>query len=575
MASSLEPTTNVPILLAEGFFLLSFWKPIIPLIILGGWAWIISTVYDKHAARFFLPRERWNLVHLCFGAVALAAAFFLPLVGEVAFWVAVPVMVLVLIIDLVVYAMVANRDDRVPAEFRISLDIAKRLAARKESKKAGKAAAAVKLGIRSPDKSLVAPPEAETPEYEVRTAAEGVYLKAMENRASQVDLVPAGKDNAYQARMLVDGVAVNGDAFPGPAAVKVMDFWKSAAKLDLADRRKKLQAEVTVEQGSNKRKVRITSVGVQGGMRLTMLFDPDTAVKRAASEIGLLDQQLAEVKKLVDTVGGVVLIAAPPDGGRTTLFYSVLALHDAYTQNVATVELDQQLQLDGVRHQVFDPTVEGTDYATTVRSMLRRDPNVLGVAEMPDAKTAEEAARVDAERTRLYLCVRADNAMQALEGYVKAVGDPAKAAKTLRGVIAGRLLRKLCTNCRVSSPPSADMLTKMGVPEGKVQALFKKGGQVLIKNKPEVCPVCSGVGYLGQEGIFEVYTIGEEERAMIAANNLAGVKAAWRKQATPTIQQAAFAKAIRGTTSVEEVMRVTAPPAPAQTQPAPAAAAKA
>ncbi|MFT3684197.1 MAG: hypothetical protein QM783_04595 [Phycisphaerales bacterium] len=162
--------------------------------------------------------------------------------------------------------------------------------------------------------------------------------------------------------------------------------------------------------------------------------------------------------------------------------------------------------------------------------------------------------------------------MEALGGWIKAVGDASLATKHLQGVVAGRLLRKLCVNCRVPYAASPDMLKKLGVPDGKQVQLFKKGGQVLIKNKPEVCPVCAGGGYVGQTGIFEVFTLGDEERALAAENNLVGVRALLKKRQLPSIQQAAIRKAVEGVTSVEEVMRVTAPPTPPAPPAAPAKA---
>ena len=130
----------------------------------------------------------------------------------------------------------------------------------------------------------------------------------------------------------------------------------------------------------------------------------------------------------------------------------------------------------------------------------------------------------------------------------------------LHGVVAQRMVRKLCTNCRVAYPPTPEMLKKLGLPEGKIQQLFKKGGQVLIKNKPEVCPVCKGSGYVGQEGIFEVFFLDKEERDLISTGNLQGLRAAFRKRSLPVLQHAAIRKAVDGVTSVEEVLRVTADP---------------
>ncbi|HYD01626.1 MAG TPA: ATPase, T2SS/T4P/T4SS family [Phycisphaerales bacterium] len=560
--------------LADAYVLVSFWKPALLLATLCGWGWLVSNVYDKHAARFFLPREQWNIFHLCMGLLAVAVAVMMPVWGELSFWIGWATMIVILVADLVTYAVVANKDERVPEAFRINASIFGKMGEKKDEKpKDDKKVVKVRLAIKGADGKAVPAPIAETPEAELRAASEEVYIRAVESRASQVEIGPMGQQ--YGATMLVDGLPVKGSVWEPAAAVRIMDFWKSAAKLDLADRRKKLSGMIDVEQGQTKRKVKVTSQGVQGGMRVSMLFDPEGSVRRAADALGLLPEQYEELRKLTADTSGLVLVATPPDGGRTTLFYSVLSMHDAYTHTVQTVELEPQLTLEGAKHQAFDPSIEGSDFATLVRSMLRRDPNVLGVSDIPDAATAKNVAMADFARTRVYVAVRANSAMEALEGWTKAVGDSAQATRHLRGVVAGRLLRKLCINCRVPYAASPAMLKTLGVPEGKQVQLFKKGGQVLIKNKPEVCPVCSGGGYIGQDGVFEVFSFGDEERSLAAEGNIAGVKASMKKRQLPSLQQAAIRKALEGSTSVEEVMRVTAPPGSqptATSAPAPAKA---
>lgn len=579
------------VLASEPMVLVSYWKPIIPLLIFGVWAWIISTVYDKHAARFFLPRERWNAIHLTCGVAALAAAYLMPMTGIVSFFAGIGAMILILFGDLVAYAMSANKDERVPEQFRIGVNVFRNMAEKREEKKKAKAQGTVKLTIKGPNEKgqptvLVAAPEGETPEYALRVAAEDLYLKAMVMRASQIDIAPTGKDQAYAVSMLVDGVRVPGETMPAQNALRLIDFWKSCARLDVNDRRRKLTADIVVEQAAGKKKVRVSSVGVTGGMRLTMLFDPDTSVVRKPDTLGFLESQAAEIKELINQTvpkgpddkptRGVVVLGGQPDGGRTTTLIGILQMHDAYTQSVQTVEMEIQGQIEGVRHTAFDAQQEGADFSTTVRSMLRRDPDVLGVAEMPDAATAQVIAKGDHDRTRVYIGLRADTAMEAIEKFAAAVGEPALAAKALRGVVVGKLVRKLCTNCKVGYPPSPDMLKKMGVTE-RVAQLFKKGGQVLIKNKPDTCPVCGGVGYVGQEGVFEVFMLDDEAREAVAQNNMPAVKAALKKRGLPTLQQAAVQKAVKGITSVEEMQRVFAArpsgsPAPAPSNPPPAAA---
>lgn len=545
-----------PHLLADGLVLVSWWKPLILLVPFIGWAWIISRIYDKHAMRFFLPRTVWNLIHMIVGAVAMLVAVVLPVQNEFAIWVALGIVILLFAADLVAYAVVANRDDRVPEDFHIRFDIIKKLAEQRADRKAVKTQGKVELVIKGPDKQPVKPPDAESPEFEVRVAAEQAILRALTVRASEMELAPAGKDGSYGTTYLIDGVRQGGDAIPGPLAVKVIDYWKAAGKLDVNDRRRRLVAEVSFERGTDRHKVKMTTSGTQGGMRLTFLIDPEKQVGRKADDLGLMDNQMAELKAMVDECQGNVLVAAPPDNGLTTTLYSVIKMHDAYTTNVQTVEMEPQDSLEGVRQNRYEAK-EGSEYSTLVRSILRRDPKVVGVAETPDDNTVKEVARGDHERTRVYLGMRQDGAMAALQAYCKAVGDLDMASKAVRGVIAERLVRKLCINCRQPYAPAPDMLKKLSLPADKVKQLFKKGGQVLIRNKPEVCPVCNGIGYIGQEGAFEIYRFGLSERTLIKQGNLAGLKAELRKKQLPSIQQAALKKAVDGLTSVEEVLRVT------------------
>jgi type II secretory ATPase GspE/PulE/Tfp pilus assembly ATPase PilB-like protein len=463
---------------ASGLFLVSFWKPIILLIPFVGWAYVVSRVYDKHASRFHLNRTVWNAIHLTVGLVAFLAALLMPIKSEAAFWVGLGVFVVVLAVDLVAYAMVANRDDRVPEEFHIKFDqFFKKMAEARETKAAAKRQGKVELVIRGMDKKELTAPDAETPEFELRVAAEAMVLKGLGLRAAQADIGPTGRDSAYQVSYLVDGVRQAGDTLPAASAIKIVDFWKGAAHLDLTDRRRKLTGELNVEHGSERAKLRVTTMGSAGGVRMSMVFDPEKAVRRKYEALGLLDNQLAELKAIVEDGQGVVLLAAPADMGRTTTFYSVMRMHDAYTTNVQSVEMDPQDALEGVRQNQYEQSGEGPEYSTYLRSIVRRDPQVVGVAEMPDENTAKEIVRADLERTRIYLSLRTDNTITAIQAWIKAVGDPDAAAKVLHGVVAQKLLRKLCINCRVAYQPSPDMVKKLGVKPEQAKQLFKKAGR--------------------------------------------------------------------------------------------------
>ncbi len=548
----------------EALFLVSWWKPFLVLIPLLGWAWLISTVYDKDAARWYFKRRQWNLAHLCAGALAVGVALFAP-----TFWIGWPAMLVILGADLGIYLLLRNKDDRVPEAHRWTLDF-EEMRKRKEQRKAATLQRQVTLSFRGPA-GLVQAPARETPEYEIRVAAEKVIIDALDARASRVDVGPSPDGSSYMVLFTVDGVRQTGEAMTPQTAVSVIDFFKVAGGLDVSDRRRRLKADIAVEQGNARRKLRIATSGSTGGLRLSVVLDPESQVRLTVGELGLLEGQKKELDAIIQERQGAVLVCAPPQNGRTATLYALIRAHDAYTSNVQTLETEPQDQIEGVRHNLFDPAKDGSEYSTTLRSILRRDPDVVAVAELPDPSTAVEVSKADHERTRTYVGLRAENALVAVQTFVKAVGDPKAAADALRGVIAVRLVRKLCLNCRVEYPAPPELLKKLGVPADKPQRLFKKGGQVLIKSKPEICPVCKGSGYFGQEGAFEVFKLGPEEQKLIASSDLAGLRSALRRKRLPSIQEAAVLKAMQGTTSVEEVARVTATAAPAPApQPKPA-----
>lgn len=546
--------TIEPILGAEGVSLANWWAPVLMVLIFIGWAWVASAVYDKDAARYLLPRRGWNAVHLAAGVVALLLIVALPLPG----FITISAAAAVLGADLVAYFMFRNKSERVPAKDKWTLDWQKIKQAR-EAKKKGKAASTVGLIFKGPKGELPVPERA-TPEYDLRVAAEELFQKMVDQRGTQLDGAPV-RDGSYIFGTLVDGVRLKLEQMPAPRALAIVDLFKAAAGLDVADKRRKQIGDFKLGPPgpSGLFPARLTTQGGAAGVQMSLLLDPEGQVKRTIEGLGLLENQLEDLKAMLEERKGVVLLAAPPDSGRTSTLYAILRAHDAYTCNVQTIEIDQQAALEGVRQNKFDARAEGAEYSTTVRSILRRDPDIVAVAEMPDdGATAKEVARADHERTRVYFSFPCDGALGAIQMYVKAVGDQAQAAKSLHGVIAHRLLRRLCQNCRVPFQPPPDMIKKLGLPADTKQ-MFRKSGQLMVRDKPQTCVMCNGSGFFGQVGVFEVHPLGAPERDMIAANDLTGLRATFRSKRQQGLQAAALQLAIRGDTSVEELVRLTQP----------------
>lgn len=569
MTSGLLPTLMFKPTLAEAATLVSWWKPLLLVAPMVPWGMICSKQFDKYMAMFHLSREKWNLINLIWGTSAFFIALLLPINAWWGIFVSFLLLCGLLAANIFVCLNAINKDDRVPKgkELKLFDNTAAKAAAAKKS--AAKNMATSELVLRMPDKQVVAVPAKDSPDFPIRTAAESLYVKAIAQRATQVDLVPgpaiAGQPG-YVTTYFVDSVKHQGDSIPAAEAVKIIDVWKTAAKLDINDRRKRLVGDCRVEKGTENRPVRVVTMGTTAGQRVTLLIDPEKQVTRKFPDLGLTEPQVTELDALIADGKGVVLLAAPPDQGRTTTLYSIIRKHDAYTSNVQTVEMEIQASLEGARQNKFEAgQADGPEYSTMVRSILRRDPDVVAVAELPDAATAKEIAKADQERTRIYLSISSDNALAAIQGYVQAVGDAELASKSLRGVVAQRLIRRLCGNCKQGYQPSPDMLKKLGLTADKVPQLFKKGGQVLMKNnKMETCPGCNGIGYYGAEGVFEVYMLTDAARTAIKAKDFNALKAELRKKQLPSVQQVALKKAVDGTTSVEEVMRISEPTNPSQ-----------
>jgi type II secretory ATPase GspE/PulE/Tfp pilus assembly ATPase PilB-like protein len=557
----------------SAFVLASWWKAIIFVAMFAGWGWFVSTVADKHAARFYLPREKWNTVYMVTALLAVGVIVVNPLTGIVAFLVALPVVALLLAVPPFVYVQMANKDERVPEEHRLTMNMAKWVEQRKTSKEAKKAAR-VQLAIVKPDGLTMEAPEDGSAEMIVRAAAEQLYVDGVAHRAHKIELLPAG-DKGYAVAHTIDGLrSVVGEPMAPQDAMRVIAFWQTASGLEAGERRRQV-GEPDVSKGGERHHLRVITSGGQQGLKLTLVVDPAKAVRRKVDNLGLLPQQRELLKKLVDDGTGVVLLAAPKGMGRTTLLYTVLKMHDAYTSNIQTVELEQADTLEGIRQNVWSPTGGGPDHATLLRSILRRDPSVVGVAEVIDEATAQEAAKGDIQHARVYLSIPADSALQAVEMFRRALHDNALAAKALRGVMAGKLVRALAQSSREAYVPSPDMLKKLGLSPEKVKTLYRHRTHIEVNKKMVPCPESGGTGFVGQIGVFELYNIGAEEKAAIAQGDMNALATAFRKQGVPSIQQAAIVRAVEGATSVDEVIRVTvgAPKAkPSSSSPKPAAA---
>ena len=268
------------------------------------------------------------------------------------------------------------------------------------------------------------------------------------------------------------------------------------------------------------------------------------------------------------------LFGAPPGHGLTTTGYALISRHDAYTSNVKTLEHEIEATMDGVDQVQWDPTNPDVDFPSSLQSIIRRDPDIVQIAQLTDPETARVAAEPGMDGPLIYIPQRAAGITEQIREWAKLVGDVKPAIKPLALVMNQRLLRSVCPHCRQPYEPSPEQLRKMNLPGDKVKQLYQASGKVQLKNKIETCPVCAGSGYFGQTGVFQVMVIGDETRRLLRAGDLKGALAEARRNKMIYLQEAALRKVVDGETTIDEVVRVTSPARTGSTasKPKPAAA---
>ncbi|MCA9291384.1 MAG: Flp pilus assembly complex ATPase component TadA [Phycisphaerales bacterium] len=539
--------TIIP-LLAQATQLTSPLNPFLMLLAFLPWAWVVSTILDKDAGYYHLNRRGWNGIHLAAGFAALLAMLLVPI-----FWIGWPVGVAILFGDL--YAYITVRNQAVPESEKMSLFAKQAFAARMETRRQARAARAVTVHFVSNGVDVPVP-DKEDPALLTYLLAEELVGSAVEARASKLEITVTSK--ACQAAHTVDGIRFRRDAMSPEDGVKAVDFIKGLAGVDVTDRRKRQLGSFRVSTPNGSSDVDLMTYGSSAGMSVRIDFDRQQRLLKPIDGLGLLAAQLESIR-IVEPEHerhGIVILSAPPGQGLATTSYSMLNRHDPYTCNIKTLEREIEGRLDGVDQVTFDPNNPDVDFATNLQSILRRDPDIVMVADDVDAETAKVAAEPGTQGPLIYVPFHAGTVGDAIREWVQRVGDVKQATRALRLVTCQRLLRTLCPQCRQAYTPSPEQLQKLGLAPGKVSQLHRPSGKIQVKNKIEPCPICGGTGYLGLTGAMEVMVVDADARKLLAAGDLKGAMAHARRHKMIYLQEAAMSKVLSGETSIEEVLRV-------------------
>ena len=536
---------------AEPAFLLAVVKPLVLFAALLGWGRVV-TVLDKDAAHFHLPRFLWNAAHLVAGALGFGLMLALPFF----YFLGLPVGLLVLASSIAGYVFYRNKEVDEKDRWTFDLEAMRQRAAKRRQ---GRAQAATTLKLKRGN-DVIEVPRGEDPRVEAYEQLERMLKFSVERSAETMDLVVENEKVQLSAK--IDGVRYPIEPPPPDVALRAMDFMKQAAGLDLDDRRRRqagrVQAEVLDEEGgSRSSELEVLTAGSTRGVQMQVTLDPDASTEMPLERLGLLPKQAEYLDGVLGENKGTVLIAADKHQGAPTTMFAMLSRVDPYTNSVVLIASDDQIDLEGIDRHVFDRGMPASDFNSQLTAILRTDPNIVMLDRIADGGTVKAIAEMSDE-IRFMLPLPQPDTTRAVQAYLKASGDTKEAAKGLATVIGQRLVRRLCTTCRVPYSPNPAALKKLGIPEDKVGTLYKSSGKVLVKEKQQACPDCHGIAYRGRVGVFEVMPVDDRARKHMAAGEMDALRSHLRKQGMVYLQEAGLAKVVEGVTDIKEVQRVLA-----------------
>lgn len=371
-----------------------------------------------------------------------------------------------------------------------------------------------------------------------------LILQAIRKNASDIHIEPSR--NFASVRFRIDGQLVEmlrprRDIYPAMVSrIKVM------AKLDIAEQRVPQDGRCQVVADNKQVDLRVSTLPTVLGEKIVIRVLDKQRLTFNLDKLGIQPDTLAIVKQLLAKPHGLMLVTGPTGSGKTTTLYSALELIKSVHRNIITVEDPVEYQIELV-NQVQVDSARGVGFPTALRSILRQDPDVIMVGEIRDAETAQVAVQAALTGHLVLSTLHTNDSVSAITRMMDMGIESYKLAAAMVGVVAQRLVRTICPNCRTSYYPSAEYL----------EALHYQGDKRRSFSKGEGCRECFDTGFQGRTGIYEVLPSNSELRRLIAQEARLETINDWVKQQNyPTLLRCGLELAEREESSLEEIARV-------------------
>jgi general secretion pathway protein E len=409
--------------------------------------------------------------------------------------------------------------------------------------------------------SLLPAPKAQTPEAESYNGIQSMLTDPLVNNAEVIDIGPS--ESGLSVKYAVDGVSYNGASVSKTVGAAAIAYLKAAAGLDLGEVRKPQKGTLKLNINGKRKELQLETKGSTAGEYARFTADVKKRHDFTPDTIGFSPEQLEKIRGIIKAGGGVTLVTTPKGQGLTGLSYAMLRAHDAFLQNIVTIERDQEQDMEGVTQNKLARNATAEEEAKLANWIISQQPDVVLLSRPESPAAAAELIRAAGEARRIYFSFYANSSFEALSIWRKFVGDDKLAVSNLNLIINGRVLRKLCSACKQAYTPEPEVLRKLNMDAAKVDKLYQARKEPIRdpKGNPIKCDFCNDLRYKGRTGMFELLVV-DDAIKKIATNgqsselNAGAYKTAFRKQGGRYMQEVGLAMVEAGDTSVQEVLRV-------------------
>ncbi len=381
----------------------------------------------------------------------------------------------------------------------------------------------------------------------VRKLINLVLLQAIKDKASDIHFEPF--EDEFKMRYRIDGVLYEMMPPPAHIAPAISSRIKVMANLDIAERRMPQDGRIELSVNNQPIDLRVSVLPTMFGESVVMRVLDRGNVSLDLDKLGIREDDLAQVRQLIHRPNGVVIVTGPTGSGKTTTLYSALRELNDTSSKLITAEDPVEYDIDGIIQCQIKPEIELT-FARILRAMLRQDPDIILVGEIRDQETAKIAVEASLTGHLVFSTLHTNDAPSSIARLLDLGLEPFLVTAAIEGIVAQRLVRKICNNCKTEYKPSEEQLMELELKPEDVE------GRVFFYGKG--CDVCNNTGYRGRQGLYEIMLLDDEMRDLIVQHASTQVlRMESKKRGMRTLRQCGLMAIYDGVTTIEEVVRET------------------